>query len=176
MHYPLLVLYKGIQSNEKVNSILNKYKGKNFDDYEIVGTYEYLLKFSNGEFDHGKVKDIDWDNTINVMKDMARREYQRCSKVLKLKKRALIKRNASKEEIETAMQRIYFKWGITRGLTEEEYVNGNSYFWTYAVLKDDNWTEVDRNDWEESFKDRFLEGLPKAYNAVIIDCMVNEDE
>lgn len=139
---------------------------KKWDWWQIGGRYSGLLKLrdSGNVVNSAKIKDIDFEG----MTQARIQEYEACWK------EAEGKDNATR----------YFMFGIEKNITLEDYLRKAQMFTTFAViLPDGKWYEKgemgwwacvsnEEAEWEEKYKERFLDNADPEWTLTIVDCHI----
>lgn len=90
--------------------------------------------------------------------------------------------NEYQEKISNGDKSAYFIYGVKDGQTKEEYIDLNSNFSTFAVIKDGYWYEKgemgwwsitlnEKDDWQEQFN-LLIKSLPEDTLLTVVDCHI----
>jgi hypothetical protein len=137
-----------------------------WDWWEVGGRYsDYLLSKRGVECDTLKVKDVDFEA-------MATRNAANAAKWWK---------EAQNEQQEIVRS---FMYGITKGMTEEEYIASHTNVSAFAFLMGDQWVErgemgwfgvvtdeKESTDWETQMTN-FIKNLDPEQTLTVVDCHI----
>jgi hypothetical protein len=139
---------------------------KKWDWWQVGGRYSdrLMLRNSGSKVDSAIVKDIDFDEMTQVQ----------------VKMRENLWREAEGEDDATR----YFKYGIEKNMTYEQYIKQAQSFTTFAVIMPDGkWYEKgqmgwwacvsnEEAEWGEKYKERFLDTAKPEWTLTIVDCHI----
>jgi hypothetical protein len=126
--------------------------------------------------DMARKKDIDWEGMILENSLKSKETWKEAfEKYPIVEDKEQNKKNESNRD---------FMYGIKKGQTEEEYINYNGYFSTFAVIKDGKWyqkgdmgwwgvvsNEKDANKWDKEFS-QLIEDLDEDTMLTLVDCHI----
>jgi hypothetical protein len=135
------------------------------DDIEIGDPGLMTDPAEEGYADSIRLCDIDFEG---MKKDLANKLSEKWDK--------------AQEEIATGRQNILWLYGIEKDDTKESYIERNSEFSTYALIKDGQWYEKGKMGWwgisnneNENWKEEFqklIKSLPQDTLLTVVDCHI----